>query len=491
MISSYSYPLSPTGRRNAVVEDTGRRVDYSFDALDRLTREKIIDAVFGDRTIDYTYDAVGNRLTRADSVEGVTSYIYDAMDRLDTETLAGDVAQYTYDKNGNTLSRVASATDQVFYTWDFANRLIAADTNGDGVIDARNVYDADGNRVSQTVSGQETRLLIDTVQRYAQVLLEYRPSGLITASYVFGNSLISQNRGVDKSFYQVDGLGSTRALTNVSGLVTDRYLYDAFGRMIARSGKTVNAYLFAGQQRDSALGLDYLRARFLNSGTGRFASSDSFSGVIRNPLSLHKYLYTAQNPVNLIDPSGHFFEFIGGAISALSDVLNRVGSIVQAKSFISIARGVEDFLLITAFGLEVATVALVSGFETSFTIGQHDGREGARIKSIELKLAVQAGKDSILALELETKESPKFNFKLNLTDPSESQIELGQELHLEIASIMAAGFITVLQLDLVFESQVIPSFSAKLGFEGKFGPGGLLKGKIPLLEFNSSGAQFL
>ena len=88
-----------------MVEDTGRRVDYSFDALDRLTRERITDAVFGDRTIDYTYDAVGNRLTRNDSVEEVTPYIYDAMDRLDTETLAGEVAQYTYDKNGNTLSR--------------------------------------------------------------------------------------------------------------------------------------------------------------------------------------------------------------------------------------------------------------------------------------------------------------------------------------------------------------------------------------------------
>lgn len=111
--------------------------------------------------------------------------------------------------------------------------------------------------------------------------------------------------------------------------------------------------------------------------------------------------------------------------------------------------------------------------------------------SIELKLVVQAGKDSILALELETRESPKFSFKLNLTDPGKSQIELGQEVHLEIASIMAAGFITVLQLDLVLESQVIPSFSAKLAIEGKFGPGGLLKGKIPLLGVNSSGAQFL
>ena len=117
----------------------------------------------------------------------MTTYIYDANDRLLTETLAGDVTQYTYDNNGNTLSRI-SATDQVFYDWDFENRLIAADTDGDGTIDARNVYDADGIRVSQTVSGQETRFLIDTVQPYAQVLVEYRPSGLITASYVWATA---------------------------------------------------------------------------------------------------------------------------------------------------------------------------------------------------------------------------------------------------------------------------------------------------------------
>src|SRR5262249_9531772 len=37
VISSYRYTLAPTGRRDAVVEDTGRRVDYSYDALDRIT----------------------------------------------------------------------------------------------------------------------------------------------------------------------------------------------------------------------------------------------------------------------------------------------------------------------------------------------------------------------------------------------------------------------------------------------------------------------
>jgi hypothetical protein len=50
--------------------------------------------------------------------------------------------------------------------------------------------------------------------------------------------------------------------------------------------------------------LYYLRARYYDPGVGRFLSRDSFAGDESNPLSLHKYLYTHANPVNLTDPSG-------------------------------------------------------------------------------------------------------------------------------------------------------------------------------------------
>jgi YD repeat-containing protein len=197
----------------------------------------VFRVVLGNRTIDYTYDAVGNRLTRNDSSEGLTTYTYDANDRLLTEDLAGRIARYNYDANGNTLSRVASATGQVFYHWDFENRLVGADTtNSTGTHHVQYRYDADGIRVASTADGIETRYLIDTVQPYAEVLVEYRPSGLIVASYVYGNDLISQDRGGVHSFYHVDGLGSTRALTNASGIVTDRYVYDAFGQTIGQTG---------------------------------------------------------------------------------------------------------------------------------------------------------------------------------------------------------------------------------------------------------------
>jgi RHS repeat-associated protein len=169
-------------------------------------------------------------------------------------------------------------------------------------------YDADGIRVSSTAAGQETRFLVDTVQPFAQVIEEYTPGGVLKVSYVHGLDLIFQNRPdtSGKSFYHVDGLGSTRALTNTSGLVTDRYIYDAFGRTIGQVGSTGNVYLFAGEQRDFNVGLDYLRARYLSPTNGRFIGRDVFRSEPTSPITLHRYTYASLNPVNYTDPSGNF-----------------------------------------------------------------------------------------------------------------------------------------------------------------------------------------
>src|SRR5262249_31218059 len=173
VLSGYHYTLTPAGLLGRVVEDTGRQVDYGYDALGRLTQESVRDAALGDRTTRYTYDPAGNRLTRDDSAEGLTTYAYDANDRLLTETRAGEVTRYTYDDNGTTLAQVRDAADQSFYRWDFANRLAGAtvtDAGGTRSVDYQ--YDADGVRVSAAVGGRETRYLVDTNRPFAQVLTE-------------------------------------------------------------------------------------------------------------------------------------------------------------------------------------------------------------------------------------------------------------------------------------------------------------------------------
>jgi RHS repeat-associated protein len=104
----------------------------------------------------------------------------------------------------------------------------------------------------------------------------------------------------------VDGLGSTRILTDAQGNVLNAYDYDAFGKTINQSGTATNQYLFAGEQFDLGLGDYYLRDRFYDPGMGRFLRGDTFQGVLSSPITAHKYLYANNNPITSIDPSGFF-----------------------------------------------------------------------------------------------------------------------------------------------------------------------------------------
>jgi RHS repeat-associated protein len=53
---------------------------------------------------------------------------------------------------------------------------------------------------------------------------------------------------------------------------------------------------------DAKIGQQYLRARYYDPATGRFNRLDPFFGNLNNPRSLHKYLYTHADPVNMNDP---------------------------------------------------------------------------------------------------------------------------------------------------------------------------------------------
>jgi len=136
------------------------------------------------------------------------------------------------------------------------------------------------------------------------VIEEYQVNGDVKTTYTHGWDLISQDNGNNRIYYQVDGLGSARQLKDINGAVVVEYDYDAYGNLIRKVGDADNNYLFAGEQFDDAIDGYYLRARYYDSLTGRFVSTDPFEGYNNQPITLHDYLYAGVNPVNAIDPSG-------------------------------------------------------------------------------------------------------------------------------------------------------------------------------------------
>jgi len=76
---------------------------------------------------------------------------------------------------------------------------------------------------------------------------------------------------------------------------------------------TQSEFLFTGEQWDADLGMYFLRARYLNTNTGRFHTQDSYEGRNGEPLTLHKYLYVHGNPVMGTDPSGKWVLLLASA----------------------------------------------------------------------------------------------------------------------------------------------------------------------------------
>lgn len=163
--------------------------------------------------------------------------------------------------------------------------------------------------MSETAGGTTTKYLVDALNPtgYSQVMDEL-VNGSVTRTYAYGLQRISENQLIGgtwtPSFYGYDGHGSVRFLGNTAGTVTDTYQFDAFGAQIASTGTTPNPYLYSGERFDSNLNLYQLRARFYNMLTGRFETMDPYTGKIIDPATLHKYVYTRNNPVNRLDASG-------------------------------------------------------------------------------------------------------------------------------------------------------------------------------------------
>jgi RHS repeat-associated protein len=315
-LSKYVYSLDNVGNRKTVTETVNgqmRSIAYNYDDLYRLTSEVIADTINGNRTSAYAYDKVGNRQTK--TINGITTtYTYDANDRLLHETVNSLVtASYGYDNNGSTLSKTENGVT-TSYVWNDEKRLVRATV---GMSQVEYVYNDQGIRVSSKENGVETRYLLDEGIT-ANVWEEYASTGTVQGTYVYGNDLIAQIQVGQMSYYLVDGLGSTRLLTDGLGQVLNSYGYEAFGETISQSGSAGNKYQFAGEQFDSALGDYYLRQRFYDTSSGRFGRMDTYEGLVEEPLSFHKYIYANINPVVFRDPSG-FISIGGSAGGGLGD----------------------------------------------------------------------------------------------------------------------------------------------------------------------------
>ena len=233
------------------LQDERRVIAYEYDGLYRLTEANYSTG----EKFAYDYDPVGNReaMTVTTPLSGteVTTYTYDAANRL---TYVGGVA-LTWDNNGNLLEDHEGTE----YAYDTANRLIQVVQNG---VTYTFAYNGTGDRLSQSVGGAVTTYTLDLYGGLTQVL------GDGMSVYLYGLGRIGEEGAAGWVYHLGDALGSVRQLADGDGEVVLDRSYRPYGGVLESGGSGESAYGFAGEWTDGT-GLVFLRARYMDPGTGR------------------------------------------------------------------------------------------------------------------------------------------------------------------------------------------------------------------------------
>ena len=176
----------------------------------------------------------------------------------------------------------------------------------DGISVTTYGYDGWGNLIQETANGVTTEFVLDENAAYTRILGEIRSDGG-ERLYAYGPEGFSAQQAVGGGgeYPLLDGLGSVRHLTDAGGTVILTRSYDAYGNVRYAAGAGSSRLGYTGELQDSVSGLVYLRARHYHPGLGRFLQRDTFDGFGQRPQSLNRCSYVENNPVNLVDPSGH------------------------------------------------------------------------------------------------------------------------------------------------------------------------------------------
>lgn len=103
-------------------------------------------------------------------------------------------------------------------------------------------------------------------------------------------------------YIHTDALGSPVAVTDASGNVIEREVYEPYGSPITRPGSDQPG--FTGHVMDSLTNLTYMQQRYYDPQIGRFLSVDPVTAYSNPVGAFNRYRYAANNPYLFTDPDG-------------------------------------------------------------------------------------------------------------------------------------------------------------------------------------------
>lgn len=289
---------------------------------------------------NYTYDAIGNLLSRKDVAKNLTeSFVYDALGRLVCVRKNGQITQQTtYDAAGNILSKTGVGSDFVYE--DNTNRLLSFQPDSllpqiwphihytsfnkvDSIVRGNDyLYLLYGPDKSRCKSVMRKNSVIETKYYAGSLYEETVKSGVTTQTcYIFAGSKAvaiyetSTSSGNRTLYLHHDHLGSVQAYSDENGNLLQELSYDAWGRRrnpvtweyysSIYEADAINPWGFTGHEHIDIFEMVNMDGRMYDPFIGRFLSPDPFVQAPDITQGLNRYTYCLNNPLSLVDPTGY------------------------------------------------------------------------------------------------------------------------------------------------------------------------------------------
>lgn len=442
-------------KRELVFDEETTRVDYDYNALSQLISEK------GEIEHTYSYDSLGNRLKRNDSVYKVDEF---------NQLIEAEGALYTFDENGNIATKTIHGKTWVYQT-NPLNQIVSITDPDQNIV--KFTYDASGRRFTKRIEakGKKTKIfrffyLGDTE------IGSMDEKGAIVELKIPGNPnkpetpciALEIRKETYVPIYDLQG-NIACLLDHEKRKIVETYRYSVYGEeeITSEKGEVIsdssvgNPWRYRGKRVDKETELICFSYRYYDPQVGRWISPDPL-GSVDGP---NLYAYAHNNPMTYIDYFGLATDINEGWQSCVcgyctrgdgfchcmgSDpthdihacvclgipcIHKRGGSIVQSGSTIGsalcgVGHGVVDFMAGSIHDLQTAAVYIGSA-ELEMSLQE-------RVQLIEAVEQSQAGRMGAIEdwmmdmLSIDEADAVYESFRSSTT------------LGLEVGSLIAGGY---------------------------------------------------
>jgi RHS repeat-associated protein len=354
---------------------------YGF--LTQILHDRVVNNPGNVMMLNTVFDPLkGNLSTRTSSLFGWSeNFSYDSLDRLTTyKNVKGILEAQSYDDRGriiqNSLGTYAYSNTsklyqntsiavtpeaKIYYTGNPQQNIIYNTFKSPYQIEEVGVdkisftYNDNNDRSTMFYGGLDVDKKLRKYRKYysadgsMEIKHNITTGALEFVTYIGGDGysapLVVKSDGTTQNYLYLhrDYQGSILAITNGSGQLLEKRLFDAWGNVWVQDGTgndlvglTILDRGYTGHEHLQSVGLIHMNGRLYDPKLHRFLQPDNYVQDPNNTQNYNRYGYCWNNPLKYTDPSGEFLWvpiIIGAIIGAAAGGAGYIASAIQTGNW--------------------------------------------------------------------------------------------------------------------------------------------------------------